>query len=95
MAKVIQTILNLKDNMSGGLVKAAKNTKGVSKEMVSATRSVVNFGKKAESAIGVVVKKTVKWGAVTATAVAGLAAKTGLSEAMDLEGYRLQLETAT
>lgn len=63
MAKVIQTILNLKDNMSGGLVKAAKNTKGVSKEMVSATRSVVNFGKKAESAIGVVVKKTVKWGA--------------------------------
>ena len=36
MAKVIQTILNLKDNMSGGLVKAAKNTKGVSKEMVSA-----------------------------------------------------------
>ena len=95
MAKVIQTILNLKDNMSGGLVKAAKNTKGVSKEMVSATRSVVNFGKKAESAIGGVVKKTVKWGAVTATAVAGLAAKTGLSEAMDLEGYRLQLETAT
>ena len=95
MAKVIQTILNLKDNMSGGLVKAAKNTKGVSKEMVSATRSVVNFGKKAESAIGGVVKKTVKWGAVPATAVAGLAAKTGLSEAMDLEGYRLQLETAT
>ena len=73
MAKVIQTILNLKDNMSGGLVKAAKNTKGVSKEMVSATRSVVNFGKKAEASISKVVKKTVKWGAVTATAVAGLA----------------------
>lgn len=95
MAKVIHTILELKDNMSGGLVKAAKNTKGVSKEMVSATRSVVNFGKKAESAIGGVMKKTVKWGAVTLGAVGALAAKTGLSEAMDLEGYRLQLETAT
>ena len=95
MAKVIHTILSLKDNMSGGLVKAAKNTKGVSKEMVSATRSVVNFGKKAESAIGGVIKKTVKWGGVTAAALGGLAAKTGLSEAMDLEGYRLQLETAT
>lgn len=95
MAKVIHTILELKDNMSGGLVKAAKNTQGVSKEMVSATRSVVNFGKKAESAIGNVMKKTVKWGAVTLGAVGALAAKTGLSEAMDLEGYRLQLETAT
>lgn len=95
MSKVIHTILSLKDNMSGGLVKAAKNTKGVSKEMVSATRSVVNFGKKAESAIGGVMKKTVKWGAVTLGAVGALAAKTGLSEAMDLEGYRLQLETAT
>ena len=59
MSKVIHTILSLKDNMSGGLVKAAKKTKGVSKEMVSATRSVVNFGKKAESAIGGVMKKTV------------------------------------
>lgn len=95
MSKVIHTILSLKDNMSGGLVKAAKNTKGVSKEMVSATRSVVSFGKKAESAIGGVMKKTVKWGAVTLGAVGALAAKTGLSEAMDLEGYRLQLETAT
>lgn len=105
MAKVIHTILSLKDNMSGGLVKAAKNTKGVSKEMVSATRSVVNFGKKAESAIGGVIKKTaqiggvikktVKLGGVTAAALGGLAAKTGLSEAMDLEGYRGQLETAT
>lgn len=95
MAKVIHTILSLKDNMSGGLVKAAKNTKGVSKEMVSATRSVVNFGKKAESAIGGVMKKTVKWGGVTAAALGTLAAKTGFSEAVDLEGYRLQLETAT
>ena len=41
--KVINTILNLRDNMSGGLIKAARNTKGVSKEMVSATRSVVQF----------------------------------------------------
>ena len=93
--KVINTILNLRDNLSGGLVKAAKNTKGVSKEMVSATRSVVAFKNKSVSAIGEVMKKTVKWGLVTTGAVAGLAAKTGFSEAMDLEGYRLQLETAT
>ncbi len=93
--KVINTILNLRDNMSGGLVKAARNTKGVSREMVSATRSVVAFKNKAVSSITSATKSFVKLGTATAGVVATLAAKTGLSEAMDLEGYRLQLETAT
>ncbi len=93
--KVINTILNLRDNMSGGLIKAARNTKGVSKEMVSATRSVVAFKNKAVSSITSATKSFVKLGTATAGVVATLAAKTGLSEAMDLEGYRLQLETAT
>ncbi len=93
--KVINTILNLRDNMSGGLIKAARNTKGVSKEMMSATRSVVAFKNKAVSSITSATKSFVKLGTATAGVVATLAAKTGLSEAMDLEGYRLQLETAT
>ena len=68
-AKVINTILNLRDNMSGGLIKAARNTKGVSKEMVSATRSVVAFKNKAVSALGSATKSFVKWGAASAGAV--------------------------
>lgn len=93
--KVINTILNLRDNMSGGLIKAARNTKGVSREMKSATRSVVAFKNKSVSAITSAAKSFVKLGTATAGVVATLAGKTGLSEAMDLEGYRLQLETAT
>ena len=93
--KVINTILNLRDNMSGGLIKAARNTKGVSREMMSATRSVVAFKNKAVSSITSATKSFVKLGTATASVAATLAAKTGLSEAMDLEGYRLQLETAT
>ena len=93
--KVINTILNLRDNMSGGLINAARNTQGVSKEMMSATRSVVAFKNKAVSSITSATKSFVKLGTATAGVVATLAAKTGLSEAMDLEGYRLQLETAT
>lgn len=93
--KVINTILNLRDNMSGGLIKAARNTQGVSREMVSATRSVVAFKNKAVSSITSATKRFLKLGTATAGVVATLAAKTGLSEAMDLEGYRLQLETAT
>lgn len=67
--KVINTILNLRDNMSGGLIKAARNTQGVSKEMVSATRSVVAFKNKAVSALGSATKSFVKWGAASAGAV--------------------------
>lgn len=93
--KVINTILNLRDNMSGGLIKAARNTQGVSREMQSATRSVVAFKNKSVSAITSAAKSFVKLGTATVGVVATLAGKTGLSEAMDLEGYRLQLETAT
>ena len=93
--RVINTILNLRDNMSGGLIRAARNTQGVSREMRSATRSVVAFKNKALSAVTSAAKSMVKLGTATAGVAATLAAKTGLSEAMDLEGYRLQLETAT
>lgn len=93
--RVINTILSLRDNMSGGLIRAARNTQGVSREMQSATRSVVAFKNKAVSAVTSAAKSMVKLGTATAGVAATLAAKTGLSEAMDLEGYRLQLETAT
>ncbi len=49
--RVINTILNLRDNMSGGLIRAARNTAGVTREMESATRSVVSFKNRAGSAI--------------------------------------------
>ena len=93
--RVINTILNLRGNMSSGLIRAARNTQGVSREMQSATRSVVAFKNKALSAVTSAAKSMVKLGSATAGVAATLAAKTGLSEAMDLEGYRLQLETAT
>lgn len=91
----INTILNLRDNMSGGLIRAARNTQGVSREMRSATRSVVAFKNKTVSSVTSAAKSMVKLGTAAAGVVATLAAKTGFSEAVDLEGYRLQLETAT
>ena len=67
--KVINTILNLRDNMSGGLIRAARNTAGVTREMESATRSVVAFKNRAVSALGSATKSFVKWGAASAGAV--------------------------
>lgn len=93
--KVIHTILNLRDNMSGGMVKAAKNVKGVNREMLAATRTVERFQRKTAGACSRAVGSLGKLGLAAGGAAAALGIKTGLSEAMDLEGYRLQLETAT
>lgn len=100
--KVINTVLNLRDNMSKGFLSAVKNTQGLSKEMKDATRKVEAFRNKAGKSIDAFAEKltsaagkAVKWSAVTVGALAAVAAKTGFSEALDLEGYRLQLETAT
>lgn len=71
MAKVIHTILNLKDNMSKGLLNAAKNTEGVSKEMRDATRDVIKFGSKAGQAIKGFASSAAKAFAGTATAATG------------------------
>ena len=67
--RVINTILNLRDNMSGGLIRAARNTAGVTREMESATRSVVASKNRAVSALGSATKSFVKWGAASAGAV--------------------------
>lgn len=94
-SKVINTILNLKDNMSSGLMKTARNMGKVDKEAVSATRSVLAFKNRAVSSAASAAKSFAKLSVAAGTAVAALAAKTGFSEALDLEGYKLQLETAT
>ena len=68
-SKAINTILSLRDNMSGGLLRAARNTRSVTDEMRSATRSVLAFKNRAVSALGSATKSFVKWGAASAGAV--------------------------
>ena len=63
--KVVQTILNLKDNMSVGLLKVAKNTGKVTKEQERATKQVLAFGRATKKTV----TQATKWG----TAVAGAA----------------------
>ena len=67
--RVINTILNLRNNMSGALIRAARDTRGVTDEMRSATKSVVAFKNRAVSALGSATKSFVKWGAASAGAV--------------------------
>ena len=59
--KVINTVLTVRDNMSGGLVKAAQNAKksgkAIDSSMISATRSVVAFKNKSVAALQDYAKK--------------------------------------
>lgn len=78
MAKVINTILNLRDNMSKGLLSAARNTQGVTREMRTATREVVNFKNKASAAITDAAKKVAALGVAAVGAFAAFSVKSGM-----------------
>ncbi len=73
--KVINTVLTLKDEMSGGLVAAAKaakkSGKNIDDSMMQATRKVVAFKNKSLTALGAFAKKGVK---AAGAAAAGLTA---------------------
>lgn len=94
-SKTLNTILSLQDNASKKLVGVSKNFKTLSKEAqkatLSAQKSLNNLGSNIEKTV----TKIGKIGLTTAATLGGIALGTGLSEAMDLEGYRIQLETAT
>lgn len=94
-SKTLNTILSLQDNTSKKLIGVSKNFKSLSKEAqkatLSAQKSLNNLGKGIEKTVSNAVSKVGKIG----TVMSGLALGSGLSEAMNLEGYRMQLETAT
>ena len=73
--KVINTVLNLRDNMSGGLLKAAQNAKKsgakIDNSMIQSTRKVIGFKNKAVSAMQEFAKKSAL---AAGAAVGGLAA---------------------
>lgn len=72
-SKVINTVLNLRDNMSGGLLKAARNAKkagaDIDDSMISATRQVVAFKNKAVDGIKSFAKTATGVGVASVTAL--------------------------
>lgn len=94
-SKTLNTILSLQDNASKKLVGVSGNFKNLSKEAqkatLSAQKSLNNLGNGIEKTVTNAASKIAKIG----TVLGALGIGTGLSEAMDLEGYRTQLETAT
>lgn len=85
--KVINTVLRLKDDMSGGLLQAAKNAKkagaGITDEMMKSTRQVIAWKNKAISVASDAAKKIAAVGASAAgaavTGLSAMAVKAGLA----------------
>lgn len=92
MAKVINTILNLRDNMSKGLVKAAreaqKNGANISTEMIRATRNVTSFKNRATKAVTDTVKKL----GVLSVAAAGAFGAFAIKSGMDFEAQMSKVQ---
>ncbi|MGL6063766.1 MAG: hypothetical protein ACRC0S_01640 [Fusobacteriaceae bacterium] len=65
------------------------------KHIAQGQKSINSFGQGAIKAIDGAIIKTIKLGAVLATTTLAIASKMGFSEAMDMEGYKAQLVTAT
>lgn len=95
MAKTVYSVLKLKDQFSGPMKVAAKNTKEFEQQAKYANTRIKNFGNNLNNAFKGSVSTAAKATTALTGLIAGMATKTGFSEAMNLEGYRLQLETAT
>lgn len=87
----INVLLSLRDRFSGPMENATSNVRQMERQVRQASNVVSNYGNKANDAF----KKVAKGAATAVAAIGGLAIGTGFKEAFDLEGYRLQLETAT
>ncbi|WP_432408561.1 hypothetical protein [Wukongibacter sp. M2B1] len=103
MAKrTIATILSMKDQFTAPAKKATKSVKNMNREMKRTQNQVKRFGREAKKQFVNVAKEawkmaktTVKIGAGMTAAIGALATKEGFSEAFNMEGYKVQLETAT
>ncbi|NMM52155.1 hypothetical protein [Paenibacillus aquistagni] len=65
------------------------------RQVKQASNTISSFADNANKRFLSITKTVSTFTATTIAAVTGLAVKSGFSEAMDLEGFRLQLETAT
>lgn len=89
--KNVNILLKLTDKFTGPLKLSTKEIKTARAEVTRANNMISRWHKNSVAAF----TKTAKAASVAAAAIGGLALKTGFSEALDLEGYKMQLETAT
>lgn len=94
-SKTIATVLTLQDRMSSKLVTVSKNVNNMSKDAQKASRQIATMANTFKTKLEEMSSKAINLGGVMTSILSAGALKTGFSEALDLEGFRVQLETAT
>lgn len=89
--KNVNILLKLTDKFTGPLKLSTKEIKNARAEVTRANNMISRWHKNSVASFA----KAAKAASVSSAAIGGLAIKTGLTEALDLEGYKIQLETAT
>lgn len=98
MAKRIQAILSLRDDFSKALERAKEQNARFNTAWQTTGKNIDRVGNKMQKAgdkMANAFTKPIKAVGVLGATVAGLGAKIGFTEALDLQGYRQQLNTAT
>ena len=89
--KNVNILLRLQDKFTKPLQGTTKEIRAQKAQINAATKAINSYADKANTAF----KRITAVAAGVTTALGAAAIKTGFSEALDLEGYRMQLETAT
>jgi hypothetical protein len=87
--------LNLKDKVTNPLKKISSNVAVTSRQIKKASNDLKKFGSSAMKNINGATNSVLKLTSAVGGITSGFGFKTGLTEAMNLEGYKMQLETAT
>ncbi len=93
--KSVSIIVSVKDRFTAGFKKFNEATKASDRETRRLENRIKSFGKSAQNSFTSFASGAMKTVGALGTTLAGLGVKTGFTEAMNLEGYKLQLETAT
>lgn len=93
--RTLATIISLKDQFTQPAKKMAASTNGINREIKKTTNSIKRFGRNIKNMAINAAKNTAKIGTAFAGLAVSMAGKIGFTEAMNLEGYKTQLETAT
>ena len=89
--KNVNILLRLQDQFTKPLQGTTKEIRAQKAQINAATKAINSYADKANTAF----KRVTAVSAGVTAALGAAAIKTGFSEALDLEGYKMQLETAT
>ena len=89
--KNVNILLRLQDKFTKPLQGTTKEIRAQKAQINAATKAINSYADKANTAF----KRVTAVSAGVTAALGAAAIKTGFSEALDLEGYKMQLETAT